>query len=206
MFNAYKAHPIYRSAVTSGQCGTVSGVDFAEIGLSGQKQKGKRFYIYTIMLSYLSDEEKIGVIARIAKEILRAATESSGDLHEACNLSSLCNEDVYTSGEAKARRRYVDALNVLIDSFNILMNPILRVGNTGNTVEEEEDDLNNIVDATSEQCSDYRSAVKGRLLSKISRKQLVEIVIEPNLLDQIDRGEGWDFATSTTTTTTADDE
>ena len=175
VLNAYKAHPIYRSAVTSGQCGTVSGVDFAEIGLSGQKQKGKRFYIYTIMLSYLSDEEKIGVTARIAKEILGAATESTGDLHEACKLSSLCNEDVYTSSEAKARRRHVDALNVLVDSFNILTNPILRVGNTRNNNEEEEDDLNNTVDATGPSNAQI-SAVKGRLLSKISRKQLIETV------------------------------
>ena len=175
VLNACKAHPIYKSAVTSGQCDTATGVDFAGIDLSGQKQKEKRFYIYAIMLSNLSDEEKIGVTARITKEILGAATESNGDLHEACKLSSLSNEDVYTNGEAKTTRRHVDALNVLMDSFNILTNPILRVGNTRNSTGEEEDDLNNTVDATGPSNAQI-VAVKGRLLSKISRKQLIETV------------------------------
>ena len=105
---------------------------------------------------------QLEVTARLVKEVLGGALETSGDLSAACRTP--------TEGNSLASNRIEAATNVLTDTLSVLTSSQIKVGRKGG--DETEDDS---VSTTSR--LGQRSLHKQRLLSKISRKHLMEIVL-----------------------------
>lgn len=162
VLNRCTAHPVYAAAASAGDNGGGITVGFDGINLSGEAGRAERIHMYGMMLSKMSDEEKIGITARLANEVLGAAIKSDGD------LSRVCNNPRSSAG---ATTRDENAFNVLSDAFDILTSPELQVGRAS-----AKDDGEGIDDAGVEKAQ-LVNVAKDKLLSKISRKQLVEMVL-----------------------------
>jgi condensin-2 complex subunit D3 len=160
VLNRCTAHPIYVAAATMGDGGSGIAVGFEGIQLRGAVGEARRRGMYEFLLSKMSDEEKIGVTARLAKEVLGGALNSHGDLGRVCQRST--RDSIGPSFES--------AWNVMTDAFYILTSKAIKVGK----VLQEEDDIE---DPNVPNPSRQVSIAKGRLLSKISRKHLIEIVL-----------------------------
>jgi condensin-2 complex subunit D3 len=164
VLNKCTAHPIYMAAACAGDNGAGIAVGFDGIDLSGATGQARRYHMYRMMLSKMSDEEKIGVSARLSKDILGAAVQSEGDLGRVCRAHSGKTNNV----------REEAAFDVLSDAFHILTSPWLRVGRAGTSTAEDDD----VEDPNVTTGKSAKLAVaKGRLLSNISRKQMVEIIL-----------------------------
>lgn len=125
------------------------------------ENSAKRNDIYNLLLSHMSDEEKIGITARLSKEVLSTATEMKGDLRSAANTSS---QDARIGG----------AYSVLSDCFQILTSPKMRIGRAQHA--NEDADMSTATVSAGPTAS-LLSSAKGKLLSKISRKHLMETVL-----------------------------
>ena len=125
------------------------------------KAREKRFQIYSMLLEHSTDEEKIGTSARIAKKVLAVAIRQSGDLRSAC--STLQHE--------KTSPSLLSAYSVISDSFAILSDKKLCMNKSTGL----NDDLN--LSSSITESSSRLSSVKSHLLSKISRKHLIESVV-----------------------------
>jgi condensin-2 complex subunit D3 len=160
VLNRCTAHPIYVAAATMGDSGSGIAVGFEGISLSGEVGRIRRHKMYEMMLAKLTDEDKIGVTARIAKDVLGSALQSGSDLHCACAL------DIPSSRSTGQE----SAFNVLSDALVVLSSPMIRVGKTA----KEDDDIE---DPNVPNASRRVLVAKGKLLSKISRKHLIEIIL-----------------------------
>ena len=160
VLNRCTAHPIYVAAANMGDGGSGIAVGFEGINLRGDLGDARRRRMYDFLLSKMTDEEKIGVTARLAKEVLGGALNSEGDLGRVCQR----NSSRETMGD-----KFDSAWNVLTDAFYILTHKSIRVGKI-----QEEDDMEdpNVPNPTRQV-----TVAKNRLLSKISRKHLIEIVL-----------------------------
>jgi len=112
VLNKCVAHPIYVSAARQGDGGSGIAVGFEGIDLDGNEGEARRRNMYNFLLSKLTDEEKIGVTARLAKEVLGEAVGNEGDLSEVCNSLSPPND--------LSSVRLRSAWNVLSDTFYVL--------------------------------------------------------------------------------------
>jgi len=163
VLNRCTAHPIYQAAAVMGDGGSGISVGFDGINLTGEAGRVRRMHMYQAMLSKMSDEEKIGVTARIGKEILGGALKTGNELNLVCTTAPSLGD---TSAE------YESAFIVLSDALAILSSPWIRVGkNSGNNTEDIEDP-----NVTSSKANRAQVA-KGRLLSNLSRKHLIEILL-----------------------------
>ena len=163
VFNSCKAHPIYAAAASNG------GAVYAEIDLErglleGNECYHKRKEIYQMMLETMTDEQKLKVTTDIVKRILGGAMDARGDLGIVCRLSPQAHAKI-------SRSRVESATHVLQDAFAILSSRYIKVGRWA--TEEQEDELAEGNNAK----ADQRNYNKERLLSKISQKHLMEIVI-----------------------------
>jgi condensin-2 complex subunit D3 len=163
VLNRCTAHPVYTAAASAGDNGGGITVGFDGINLTGEAGKAERIHMYGMMLSKMSDEEKIGITARLANEVLGAALKSDGDLSRVCNKPR-------SSSDASASDE--NAYNVLSDAFDILTSPELQVGRASTR-----DGGEGVEDAGVESKAQHVAVAKDKLLSKISRKQLVEMVL-----------------------------
>jgi len=161
VFNACKAHPIYAAEASGG--GNGLAVDFEGASLAGSEGYHRRREVYEMILFNLTDEQKLEVTARLVKEILGGALETSGDLSAVCKLPAV---------GIKCATRIEAATNVLTDTLAILTSPEIKVGRKG-AEDAEDDDLASVNGSK----SDQRNVHKQKLLTKISRKHLMEIVI-----------------------------
>jgi condensin-2 complex subunit D3 len=161
VLNKCTAHPIYMSAARQGDGGSGIAVSFDGINLSGETGMIRRRQMYNFLLSKLSDEEKIGVAARLAKEVLASAIDESGDLSTVCRASD---------PKIDFTPRLRSAWNVMVDTFFVLTNKALKVGKV-------QDDSENIEDPTIPNPARHVVVARSRLLSNISRKHLIEIVL-----------------------------
>ena len=166
VLNKCTAHPIYLAAASAGDNGAGIAVGFDGIDLSGPTGQARRYHMYRMMLSKMTDEEKIGVSARLAKDILGAAAQSEGDLGRVCRAH----------GGKTNNPREEAAFDVLSDAFHILTSPGLRVGRAAAGAVADEDDVED-PNASVSGKSAKLAVAKGRLLSNISRKQMVEIIL-----------------------------
>jgi condensin-2 complex subunit D3 len=171
VLNGCTAHPIYTAAAVSGDGGSGFAVDFG-LNLSGQEHAHRRHDIYHMMISHLTDEEKIGITARLSKEVLGGALESMGDLSLACrrNPQPFAPDAQLSLNE----QRHKSAFSVLSDAFTILSSSDMRVGKRAHNDDDEEEGESTPTDGPA---AAQLAAVKGRLLSKISRKHLIETVV-----------------------------
>ncbi|KAL3805311.1 hypothetical protein HJC23_009018 [Cyclotella cryptica] len=165
VFNSCKAHPIYATAASNGGAGYVE-IDFERGLLEGSEGYHRRHEVYQMMLDNMSDEQKLKVTTDIVKRILGGAIETSGDLGIVCRLSPQARAKISDS-------RVDSATHVLRDAFAILSSPHIKVGRR---VSEETDPDDEFVEGNNAK-ADQRNFNKERLLSKISRKHLMEIVI-----------------------------
>jgi uncharacterized protein YgfB (UPF0149 family) len=98
--------------------------------------------MYRMLLSKLSDKEKIGITAHLAKEVLGEAVEGDGD------LARVCQEPVNDNNNNKASiERYMSALELMRDAFAILVSPKLRMGKTATSntnINNDTEDANNV--------------------------------------------------------------
>ncbi|KAL7552927.1 hypothetical protein ACHAWF_016177, partial [Thalassiosira exigua] len=173
VFNDCKAHPLYAVESASGG-GNGLAVDFDCTLLYGGEGRRRRKEIYEMMLGTMADEQKLEVTARLVKEVLGGALETNGDLSAVCKLPP---------GGVKGEERLSDdrieaATNVLTDTLAIILtSPKIKVGRCRGEEDADEDD-DPLSGATNKpRPSDQRMIHKRKLLTKISRKHLVEIVI-----------------------------
>ena len=171
ILNNCTAHKIYSAAKANGESGSGISVSFEGIRLSKRQRMG----IYRMMLSHMSDEEKIGVTARLAKEVLAGALEIDSDLR-------LCLEPLpqgqtpARSGPTPEAKRREKAFCVVSDCLAVLTSPSARVGRTS-TATNDADDVEEANAVTNGPSAAQLSAVRGRLLNKISKKHLVDTVV-----------------------------
>ena len=171
VLNNCTAHKIYAAAKANGESGSGISVSFEGIRLSKRQRMG----IYRMMLSHMSDEEKIGVTARLAKEVLAGALEIDSDLR-------LCLEPLpqgqtpARSGPTPEAKRREKAFCVVSDCLAVLTSPSARVGRTS-TATNDADDVEEANAVTNGPSAAQLSAVRGRLLNKISKKHLIDTVV-----------------------------
>eukprot|EP00547_Thalassionema_nitzschioides_P017252 CAMPEP_0194246922 /NCGR_PEP_ID=MMETSP0158-20130606/15764_1 /TAXON_ID=33649 /ORGANISM="Thalassionema nitzschioides, Strain L26-B" /LENGTH=1541 /DNA_ID=CAMNT_0038982931 /DNA_START=31 /DNA_END=4656 /DNA_ORIENTATION=- len=126
--------------------------------------RARRYQIYKFMLQQMSDEEKLVITARLCKDILGAAVQSK----EGGALGRVCRRQGGVESEEETAAR-----QVLRDTFFLLTSSWLRVGRRSS--ENADDDIEL---GTSDQTKvEQVVAAKGRLLSRISSKHLVEILL-----------------------------
>ncbi|KAL3924375.1 MAG: hypothetical protein SGILL_001090 [Bacillariaceae sp.] len=164
VLNRCTAHPIYISAASQGDGGSGIAVGFDGINLNGPGGEDRRRMMYGFLLSKLSDEEKIGITARLAKEVLGGAVESSGDLSRVC-------QGPPPNGFSSSPR-LTSAWNVLMDTFYVLTHKAIKVGKVQDDAEAAALEDPNLPNA-----SRQVTVAKNRLLSKISLKHMMEIVL-----------------------------
>ena len=157
ILNGCTAHPMFANReMRDSQSFQTDGLNYFRI-----ENSAKRNDIYNLLLSHMSDEEKIGITARLSKEVLSTATEMKGDLRSAANTSS---QDARIGG----------AYSVLSDCFQILTSPKMRIGRAQHA--NEDADMSTATVSAGPTAS-LLSSAKGKLLSKISRKHLMETVL-----------------------------
>eukprot|EP00977_Amphora_coffeiformis_P010908 scaffold2576_cov175-Amphora_coffeaeformis.AAC.12 len=156
VLNRCTAHPMYVAAASNGDGGSGIAVGFDGIDLSGEAGRVRRLKMYELMLSKMSDDEKISVTAKLAKEVLKSALVEGSDLHKACSKSSGISSSAFL---------------VLSDTLAVLRSESIRVGKKSASTSEDIEDPN--IDGTSKKIVE----AKSRLMSKISRKQLIEIIV-----------------------------
>jgi condensin-2 complex subunit D3 len=164
VLNKCVAHPIYVSATRQGDGGSGIAVSFDGINLDGNEGETRRRNIYAFLLSKLTDEEKIGVTARLAKEVLGEAVGNEGDLSHVCKGLSPPNDS--------SSQRLKSAWSVLADTFFVLTNKAIKVGRIQEDLDGNIEDPNQLANP-----SRQVTVAKTRLLSKISLKHMVEIVL-----------------------------
>lgn len=161
VLNKCTAHPLYAAAAAAGDNGGGVTVGFEGINLSGEAGRAARIHIYGKALAKMSSEEKIGITARLANDVLGAALKTDGDLARVCKNPSV------------ASRSDDNAYNVLSDTLFILTSPVLQVAKA--SAREDGDGVDDTGIESSK--AHHVAAAKGKLLSKISRKHLVEMVL-----------------------------
>jgi len=165
ILNGSTSHPMY-AAVRRGSVGAQDLSSTNIVGSLKVDNAEKRMEIYNFLLDHLTDAEKIGVTARLAKEVLCSATDASGSLSRAAaapgGVTKESNDILYGS------------YNVLSDCFTVLTNSRLSVGKSRKTDPSDEGDDMNMSMASLGPNSAQLSSMKGKLLSTISRKHLIE--------------------------------
>jgi condensin-2 complex subunit D3 len=174
VLNGCLAHPISKAVVDLGENGAWVSVDFDAIKLSGSQNRSRRHQIYSMMLDHLTDEHKIGVTARLAKEVFGSAL-NGGDLNVACKLSAEALLESSDSTSSSEKRRLQCAFNVVKDTFSVLTSPLCQVGRDRCTDEQEDGGESNFSGNGFPEL--HLAAVKGRLLTTISSKQTVQVIV-----------------------------
>jgi len=164
VLNRCVAHPIYVSAARQGDGGSGIAVSFDGINLHGKEGEVRRRNIYNFLLPKLTDEEKIGVTARLAKEVLGEAVGNEGDLSQVCKGLSPPSDS--------CSPRLKSAWNVLTDTLYVLTNKSIKVGKIQDDLDSGIEDPNQVTNP-----SRQVTVAKTRLLSKISLKHMIEIVL-----------------------------
>ena len=166
VLNRCTAHPIYMVAITSADSGSGIAVGLEGINLRNAAGRSRRMQMYKLMLSKMRDEDKLGVIARLAKDVLGAALDSTGDMGRVCRNPSL---SCTPAKSCASFERDMSAASVLSDAFSILICPEIKVGRSSDNGNDKSlDDINKVTQIT---------VAKESLMGKISRKQLIEIVL-----------------------------
>ena len=165
VLNRCTAHPVFVAAAAMGDGGSGVSVGFEGINLIGEAGRVQREQMYHLMLSRMTDEEKIGVTARIAKEVLGSALDTGSDLNRVCTTPA--------SSSTENDGSYECAANVLSDALSLLSNPHMRIGKGAKRQSEDDIEDPNV----STNSSKKLLVAKSRLLSKISRKHLIEIIL-----------------------------
>merc|ERR1719450_610835 len=172
VLNGCTDHPTYKIALKQGaESGT--SVTMEGISLEGETNSGRRFLIYKLMLEKMSDEQKIQVTAKITKDILAAAGDEESE-GEGVKIRSH-NRGIVAS-DTKRREMLMTKLkrdeDLIRDSLCVLRCKDIKV-NAGRATSDAMDEEEPVEMAATEAIA----AAKSRLLTKVSRKHLMERVI-----------------------------
>ena len=179
VFNNSTNHPIFKNAASSGDNGS-GAVGFDCGMLEGDRRKGRRMKIYKMMLNQMSDEMKIGIVARLAKEVLGGAL-LGGSLFGGTKRADDNEASVGIIGRESVVENAASS-SVLGDCFSILLCQESRVKSGKDVLEEKEDESEELMGVNGGVVNAQLEAAKGKLLTKISRKHLIESVV-PNLVE-----------------------
>ena len=177
VLNGCTDHPTYKIALKQGaESGT--SVTMEGISLEGESNSRKRFSIYTSMLERMSDEQKIQVTAKITKDILAAAGDEESE-GEGVKIRSH-NRGIVAS-DTRRREMLMTKLkrdeDLIRDSLCVLRCRDIKV-NAGRASADGMDEEDTAADERVEMAaSEAVAAAKSRLLTKVSRKHLMERVI-----------------------------
>ena len=163
VLNRCTDHPIFRAAAAMGDGGSGIKVGFDDISIGGEDGRLRRLRMYELMLSKMSDEEKIGITSRIGREVLGGALQSGSEL----NVVVSTNIDPNAS-----TTNYQAAFNVLSDALTVLKCPQIRVAKSNRNADDDIEDPN-----VSMNNAKRAQVARGRLLSNVSRKHLIEILM-----------------------------
>jgi hypothetical protein len=186
-------HPLPTHAqAESGTAVTMEGVDFLEG--DGPEAATKRMAIYRAMLQHMTDEQRIQVTAKLTQDILGAATEEDGSEAGGIKIQSYHRASRFANGqrrEALLRKLRRDE-SLVRDALAVLRCPDIKVaggrgfggsggGAGGDGADDDADALMMEADAQGgaggPTGAEAAAAAKGRLLSKVSRKHLLEHVV-----------------------------
>lgn len=135
------------------------GVD--EIALPGNARFPQRFQLYRFLLQNMSDEQKLQISMKLCNEVLEEVTDGKLPL---CNNPAEITE---TGTEA-----------VLKDTFAILCSSDIKLSTTRDGDEDVDgDDGGDNGGASSGSVATQLAAAKGKLLSKMSKKNFLENVV-----------------------------
>jgi condensin-2 complex subunit D3 len=173
VLNRCTAHPIYQAAAVMGDGGSGISVGFDGINLTGEIGRLRRMRMYVMMLSKLSDEDKIGLTVRIGKEVLGGALQMGSELNAVATASSSAVSSTAATMSEEG------AFNVLSDALSILTCPQIRVGKNSRHNDEVDGGGDNDIEDPNVAVNNTKrlQVAKGRLLSNISRKHLIEILL-----------------------------
>ncbi len=163
VLNGCKSHVMH-----SAKFSVSNNSELDESGTRKVKDFDQRMQIYELLLDQMSDEEKIGVTARLAKDILQSATGSKGNLSQAASTHGGIQDE--------ENLHLYGAYCVLSDCFSILTNSRLLIGKIKQPDLSEEDDVDGSMVSLGPNTAQL-SSVKGKLLTKISRKHMIETVV-----------------------------
>lgn len=170
VLNHCTAHPMYQKAAAADDYSNFWKENemnsiLLPIGRNDESTStARRYQIYKFMLQQMSDEEKLVITARLCKDILGAAVQSK----EGGPLGRVCRRQGGGESEEETAAR-----RVLCDTFFLLTSPWLRVGRRW--AENTDDDIE--IGHAEQNKAEQVVAAKGRLLSRISSKHLVEILL-----------------------------
>ena len=194
VLNGCSGHAIYQAAASlrdAGSGSAVSGQGLARTGPLGEKS---RFYMYHVLLSHMTDEDKLIVRGRLAKEILGSALVPGSDLYKACTQYHKAPDrrrsSISKSTGKNKNPTYESEFWVLSDALGILTSPRLRVAAPRdlNRVQEEEEVEDEVAaaDGTSRPPSSTtlrnttkskHAAAMSNLLSKVGRTHMLESIL-----------------------------
>jgi len=176
VLNGCVDHPTYKIALKQGaESGTAVTMD--GISLEGEVNNRRRFFIYKSMLERMSDEQKIQVTAKITKDILAAAGDEESE-GEGVKIRSH-NRGIVAS-DTRRREMLMTKLkrdeDLIRDSLCVLRCRDIKV-NAARANAEGMDEEDAAEERTEMAASEAVAAAKSRLLTKVSRKHLMERVI-----------------------------
>ena len=186
VLNGCVDHDSYKAALSqgaeSGTAVTMEGVDLEGDGVAATK----RMHIYRAMLQHMSDEQRIQVTAKLTQDILGAATDEDGEAG-GIKIQSFHRASRFAQGQRReaALRKLKRDENLVRDALAVLRCPDIKVagghgggGGEGGGAGPDDDTEALMADETGAGAgADAAAAVKGRLLSKVSRKHLLEHVV-----------------------------
>jgi len=172
VLNGCTAHPMRAKFNVASKLGSKNLI-FPRI-----ESKKKRLEMYLMLLGQMRDEEKIGITARLVQEILGETLHITGALSLNCSGHSKTISSIgkHNKEGPPLSSGVENAYHVVADCLTILMDPNLRIGKTSKKEDETEEDMDTSISMNGPTASRL-SLVKGRLLSKISRKHMIETAI-----------------------------
>ncbi|GAB5032194.1 condensin-2 complex subunit d3 [Nannochloropsis oceanica] len=187
VLNGCVDHDAYKAALSQGaESGTAVTMEGVDLGGEGGTAK-KRMHIYRAMLQHMSDEQRIQVTAKLTQDILGAATDEDGEAG-GIKIQSYHRASRFAQGQRReaALKKLKRDENLVRDALAVLRCPDIKVaggrwggggGGEGGGSTQDEDAEALMAEDGSGGGAEAAAAAKGRLLSKVSRKHLLEHVV-----------------------------
>jgi len=190
VLNGCVDHEAYKAALSqgaeSGTAVTMEGVDLEGEGGAAKK----RMHIYRAMLQHMGDEQRIQVTAKLTQDILGAATDEDGEAG-GIKIQSHHRASRFAQGQRReaALKKLKRDENLVRDALAVLRCPDIKVaggrggggggggGGEGGSSTQDEDAEALMAEDGSGGGAEAAAAAKGRLLTKVSRKHLLEHVV-----------------------------
>jgi hypothetical protein len=172
VFNGCTQHATYQAMASIGSEGGSCAVSMEGIELGGSSKRQQRMRVYEFMMEDITEEQKIQITANIVQDIFSHVLDFPHSLQS--RSTAIRN----TPGGSVETMSALE--NALVDAFNILQSPMLRVGSKKNAARDDDDDVDesNASGAPTEESA--RAAfhnAKNKVLKKLSVQHLVDHIL-----------------------------